>query len=196
MARLGRTWFIHTISFVVFQLLGAFAHATTIDYSVTHVTGNQWRYDYSVDNDTLLVPITDFTIFFDRNIYSNLIVNTSPVDWDALVVQPDLGIPADGFFDAIALSLPLVPAGILPGGTVSGFSVLFDFQGSGTPGRQAFDIVDQRFNAIDSGFTGKPTIVSEPEGMGLMIVGLVLIGQFIRRPSRCLNTRVNPVTIS
>lgn len=153
-------------------------NATVIDYVATQLTGNKWRYDYHVTNNTLSVPITEFTIFFHRNFYSNLSVASSPADWDALVAQPDPAIPADGFFDALAIPIPLLPVGIFPGGTAAGFAVVFDYLGANSPGRQHFDIVDERFNVVDSGFTGSP--VSSPATLALILAGIGLF-PFLKR---------------
>ena len=182
MVRLG-TWFIRTIPFVFLLALASTAQATKIDYSVTHLGGNQWRYDYNVNNNSLAVPILEFTVFFDRILYSALSVAASPVDWNSLVAQPDFSLPADGFFDSLGSSSGVVPTAIFPGGQLGGFSAQFDYLGSGTPGRQRFEIVDAAFNTIDGGFTGKSTNVPEPGGPSLALVGLALIVLFRSWPS-------------
>ena len=153
-------------------------NCTVIDYGATNISGNQWRYDYVVQNNTLAVPITDFTIFFDRSLYANLSVSASPSDWDSLVAQPDSQIPADGFFDALALSLPIRSGGILPGESVAGFSVLFEYIGATSPGRQAFDIVDAKFATIDSGFTQTRSTVDEPGTTIMILSSLVMLRLF------------------
>jgi hypothetical protein len=169
---------------IYFSFLSFFAvngHSTVIDFTVTQITGTQWRYGYSIKNDTLSVPITEFTIFFNRGLYSNLSVAASPIDWDSLVAQPDPAIPADGFFDALAIPLPLLPGGIVPGGTAAGFTVVFDYLGANSPGRQHFDIVDERFNVVDSGFTSSLTAVSAPATLALTLAGIGLFPLLRRR---------------
>ncbi|NNF15749.1 MAG: hypothetical protein HKN70_03325, partial [Gammaproteobacteria bacterium] len=122
---------LRAFSFTV--LLCAFtASATMMDFTATSLGGDTWRYDYSVTNDTLGVDIDEFTIYFDHNFYANLsTVADAPPGWDSIVIQPDPGLPDDGFYDSLALI-----AGIAPGETLSGFSVTVDYFGAGLPGAQ------------------------------------------------------------
>jgi len=146
--------------------------ATTILYYVTNIVGNTWEYTYTVKNDMLVTDIEEFTIFFDAGLTENLVATTTPANWDPLVIQPDPGLPDDGFYDALALV-----SGIAPGDMLGGFGVQFDFLGIGTPGSQAFDIVDAfTFDVLDSGTTNLasvpvPTPVPEPNLLLLMSAG-------------------------
>ncbi|MEG1329263.1 MAG: hypothetical protein RSD99_30450 [Janthinobacterium sp.] len=113
------------------------AHAASIGYTATSLGGTQWRYDYTVSNTTLAMPIEEFTVFFSVGQYANLhSVSTLP-DWDVLLVQPDPAIPASGYLDALALV-----GGIGPGGTATAFSLTFAYLGAGSPGAQPFSIID------------------------------------------------------
>ncbi len=160
-------------------ILGS-AHATAITFAAESIAGSDWRYRYTATNDSLGVSINEFTIYFDRNLYSNLAVETSPVDWDPLVVQPDLGIPSDGFFDALALA-----SGIAPGDSLSGFAVSFTYLGQGTPGAQAFDILDANFDVIDSGSTATATNGTVPEPAILLLMVTAFAALLARRnPAR------------
>ena len=157
------------------------AHATVIEYDATHISANQWRYDYSVTNDTLATPIDEITLWFDLGPFASLVSPVSPADWDGLVAQPDPALPDDGFYDALALN-----GGIDPGETLSGFSVLFDWSGAGTPSSQFFEIVDAvTFAVIDSGFTraraAPPTAIPEPAAPLLMIWALAALALCRRR---------------
>lgn len=125
------------------------ASATTVTYVPTDLGGSRWRYDYTITNDSLGTPLDEFTIFFAVGDFANLAVVEAPPGWDPLVVQPDADLPDDGFFDALALD-----AGLAPGATLAGFAVSVDYLGAGTPGAQAFDVVDPAtFATIDSGTT-------------------------------------------
>ena len=134
------------------------AHATSIGYTATALGGTQWRYDYTVSNTTLAVPIEEFTIFFSVGPYLNLLdVSTAP-GWDLLLVQPDPAIPDSGYLDALALA-----GGIAPGASAAGFSVTFDYLGTGSPGSQLFAILDPlTFVAIDTGGTQAVPLPSTP----------------------------------
>lgn len=175
----------------IMQLLGAIAfvgmvwqpaaQATIVQYTVDPISATDWRYNYTLINDSLGVNIDEFTIYFDEALYTNLVVDASPVDWDSLVVQPDNSIPANGFFDSLALI-----QGIQPGNILSGFSVTFTYLGFATPGTQVFEVVDSSFNVIDSGNTqkipvvvGPPVIgIPEPSTYVMLVTGLAILCMF------------------
>ncbi|MDO8064650.1 hypothetical protein [Janthinobacterium sp. SUN206] len=144
------------------------AHATHIGYTATALGGTQWRYDYTVSNTTLGVPIGEFTLFFSVGRYANLHkVSTAP-GWDVLLVQPDPAIPASGYLDALALA-----GGINPGATATGFSVTFDYLGAGSPGAQPFSILDPvSFIELDSGST-QPAAIALPSTPWLLLAGVL-----------------------
>ena len=151
--------------------------ATTVSYDVTNISGNTWEYSYTVNNDTLGFAIEEFTIFFDYTAYENLISTAAPSGWDPLVIQPDTGLPDDGFYDALVIS----GSGIGVGGSLGVFSVQFDYLLGGTPGSQAFDIVDPfTFDVLDSGFTQAST-VPVPAALWLFGSGILGLLGFVRR---------------
>lgn len=169
---------IFLFAVMMLGVVGA-SHATVIEYSVTNIAGNTWEYTYSVENDTLVIE--EFTIFFEVGLYENITPSATPVDWDPLAIQPDPGLPDDGFYDALALG-----SGIGQWDSLGGFSVQFDFLGLDTPGAQAFDIVDPvTFDILDFGTTvlaaQPPTQVSEPGVLSLVAGAMLLLAGFRRR---------------
>jgi len=123
-------------------------HAQTISYTATDVSGSTWDYNYTVTNNTAST-INEFTIFASLGQFSNLSIASSPSSFNSVVLQPDAGIPADGYFDALSNS-----GGLTAGATLSGFSMQFNYLGSGTPGSQLFNIVDPTtFNTLGAGYT-------------------------------------------
>jgi len=143
--------------------------ATTVSYDVANISGNTWEYSYTVSNDTLGLAIEEFTIYYDYTAYQNLISTAVPSGWDPLVIQPDTELPDDGFYDALVIS----GSGIGVGGSLGVFSVQFDYLLGGTPGSQAFDIVDpDTFDVLDSGQTAL-TAVPVPAAIWLLLSGLI-----------------------
>jgi hypothetical protein len=123
---------VKVVVFSIFAAAPGISYATSVTYDVQNLGGTTWEYTYTVANDTLGVDIEEFTIWFELGLYENLVATATPADWDPLAIDPDPGIPDDGFYDALALV-----AGITPGGSLGGFSVSFDFLGAGTPGSQS-----------------------------------------------------------
>ena len=167
---------------LVILLLPSVSQATTIEYNVSSLGGSVWQYDYMIENDTLTDPIAEFTIYFPETLYENLVVSSSPLEWDSIVVQPDTGLPADGFFDALSLS-----TGLAPGASAGLFSVTFNFLGTSSPADQFFDVYDANFNLLDSGTTSPLSPVPELNSFAMLILGLFLvIGYSFRRNTlRC-----------
>lgn len=162
---------------VMLCMFAASARATTVTYETAHLGGTQWRYDYTVSNDTLAVAIEEFTLFFSHTAYANLLGATAPAGWDPLVIAPDAAIPAAGYFDALALA-----GGIAPGAALGGFSLIVDYLGSGTPPAQAFSVVDPvSFAELDSGVTTAVSAVPMPPSAALMLAGLMLLTLRLRR---------------
>lgn len=151
------------------------ADAAIIRYDVTPDTGSSWIYDYEAENDTGSDPIAQFTIFFDRSLFSNLAVVATPAGWDdAFVAQPETGpvVFDDGFFDVLAA--PTFE--IAPGALLGGFRVRFDFLGIGAPGSQLFDIIGaDGFTPVFSGVTTPRVAVPEPGTLGLGILAVLLV---------------------
>lgn len=144
-----------------------FAVQSQISYTCTDLGLGRWQYDYSVSNISLSFPIEEFTIYFDEDIYRNLAVGTVlPTGWDVIIFQPEPILRDGGGYDALASG-----AGINIGETFGGFSVQFDWLGSGTPLSQQYEIINtDTFVAIESGMT-----VPEPSSIALLIGSIVLL---------------------
>lgn len=151
---------------------------TEIKYTSQDLGAGRWQYVYDVKNICLLVnsqpaAIKEFTIWFDYSLYRNLTITTpSPLAglWDEIVWQPEPLLCDDGAYDALVKS---PNPGISAGQTVRGFSVAFDWLGTGVPGKQYYEIVlpeTSPLEVIDSGWT-----VPDPATALLLAIGGLLL---------------------
>ncbi|MBC7622467.1 MAG: hypothetical protein H7232_03680 [Aeromicrobium sp.] len=157
----------------------ASASAAAIQASYTSLGGNAWSAAFTVTNNGDAAPISEFTVFFSEALFSNLSLGGSPSTWDSIIIQPDTGIPAAGYLDALELdsndALGL-------GASQGGFVVSFDFLGQGAPGVLPFDIVDpnNNFALVSSGRTTSvftnPGTVPEPNGLALALLAIFAAG--------------------
>jgi hypothetical protein len=145
------------------------AQAALVEYSLTALGGDVWRYDYSLSNIGPAVNFDEFTVYFDVPGVTGITALATPSGWSSLVVQPDPLLPDAGYFDVLNLSGP-VPAGSV----ISGFSVSFSYLAGLTPGAQRFDLVlSEPFQTVASGVTSAaPSAVPLPIPAALLLFGL------------------------
>lgn len=173
-------------------LLANPAKAIIIDYDLTSLGGDSYRYDYTVTNDGSLgagVALEWFAILFDPALYdesSLSIVTPDPPasDWDELILGS--GLLVDAAYDVLALA-----GGVAPGDLVSGFAVEFTWIGAGTPGAQVFEIYDRQTLAVlETGLTAVP----EPSTLALLLLSLPAIAVAAKRRRRAVaSNTIDPV---
>jgi hypothetical protein len=150
------------------------AAATQIPYTLTNLGAGDYKYDYTVFNNTLGVPLEDFVVYFPNITspnYSDYSLTSSiqPGGWTGGLTSPsapNLG----GYYEAYNYTTPI---GV--GGSLSGFGVTFHYTGIGPLGSQYFEIYDSSFNLLDSGNT-QPAAVPEPCTMILLGSGIAGLG--------------------
>lgn len=143
-------------------------HAATITYVATQVSGDTWRYDYTVINGPSAPSVKLLDILFDPVKYDEatfLVQSTAAITaaWDEQFLASGLGVPAA--YDALANG-----TGIAAGASAGGFAVQFRWKGTGTPGPQPFEIYDANTFALLG--TGTTTPVPLPGALGFLAAGL------------------------
>ena len=144
---------------------------TATDLADTTPGQDLWEYSYRVSGVTFTAN-QGFTIFFDRTLFSQLQNPPSFVnaDFDLLVVQPDLALMSNGFYDALALRN--APSLADP------FKERFVWLGPGTPGSQPFTVYNTDFSTISQGQTiGVP----EPSSLALLFAAANLLARRARK---------------
>ena len=166
------------VAILALALLGALpARAAQVYYTVENLGGNRWLYAYQLDVFRYSTGY-GFSVFFDPERYAAL-STAAPApgpDWTALVVQPDLGLGADGFYDAEALYDDSTRLAV--------FRVSFDWLGAGSPGDQPFEVREPSpsFAVVESGTTiaPEPTALAQHALIAVSVAALAARGR-----SRC-----------
>jgi hypothetical protein len=159
--------YLRACLFLLFSLASA-AQATTISYSLNALGGNRYSYDYIL-TATAAEPLEAFNIYFPFHEYANLAPGNLPVGWLAMLTQPDPALYVDGIFSAESIN-GQIPTGV----PTAGFSIEFDWIGSGLPGRQGYNFTDARTGG--NVWIGGTVQVPEPGTLGLSLLMLGLIG--------------------
>jgi hypothetical protein len=150
---------------------------------------DRWQYEYVV-SDYMFEVDQGFSIYFDPALYANL---QDPLevnaDWDVIAVQPDPALPADGFFDALALS---------PGASLSDpFAIAFVWLGSPgtTPGPQPLTVnqfsASGELSILETGRTTRNGVPAPP-ALPLLAIGGAALALRHRR-QRSLQEAARPV---
>ncbi len=155
--------------------------AAQISGQYNPLSGNAWQLSLTVSNDGSLSSIPGFSVYFDSTLFSNLASPLAPATWDPLLLQPIPGI-ADGLFDAYVYD---DADALTPGQSIGGFSLTFDYLGSGAPGALPFEIyeIDLAGNFVLLG-DGTVTIQAVPEPASLWLTALGLAALPLVRKSR------------
>ncbi len=180
---------------IVFGLLACFffgssaAHAVTIIYDIEQDESGDWRYVYTVKNDSG-IEFDGLTIYFDPETTANVAIADSPEDWDGLVLLFDDELPAVAGADWLNFG-PVLALG----DTVGGFMASFTWTGPGTPPAQFFELhqffelytlsfgpgCDEFLGCFDIVFEG--VTVPEPGSLVLLATILLLLLYARRRRS-------------
>ena len=162
-----RSFLLLIVLSLVFLSFAAPARAdgVTVQYTTVNLGSGTWQYDYTVQGSFL--ANWGVAIYFPTPDYgggSIADLGTGGSDWSTFAFQADPTIPALGEYDIVALvDNPLLS---------SVFDVTFLWNGTGTPGTQAFNLYDFTSGAdlLASGnTTAAPTVTPEPSSLTLML---------------------------
>lgn len=109
------------------------------------------------------------TIYFPSSDYSLITNAVAPIGWDLLVIQPDAGLPADGFLDLLHIAGPLIGAF---GPTT--FSDDFNYLGANTPGAQRFELYGASPFAVVLSSQTQSVNIPEPSTLALIALAFLL----------------------
>jgi hypothetical protein len=149
-----------------------------VSFTSTHLSGSEWRYDYTVSGS--YAAQDDLAIYFPYSSDSVLTdLETGGSGWTTFVFQPDTSLPADGEFDLVA--------NVDDPGLGSVFSVDFSYSGTGSPGTQDFTLFDPSFNVLASGNTqAEFATTPEPASIILLATGAIALWTMERKRTKAL----------
>jgi len=139
---------------------------TTVDLSDPFPGEDLWQYAYTVSGFTFNVD-QGFSVYFDPNLYSDLVAGSAPPDWDILTIQPDPVLGDDGSYGALAT--------VNLASLANPFVVTFQWLGGASgPGSQPFTIDEfdesGAYTELDSGVTRRA--IPEPATLLLLAPAL------------------------
>lgn len=172
------------VFFLALQSVPSYSHAAKITYDLASLGGDDFRYEYTVENDGSLgagVAVELIDIDFDTGLYQEAslsIVTPAALssEWDEIILGSGPSVPA--VYDLFALA-----GGIADSESTGGFAVEFTWLGGAEgPGNQTFQIFDPITFALLE--TGTTTVVPVPGALILLFSGLLGLGAFLRIPQR------------
>ena len=150
------------------------AGAAAIDYTAEHLSDNRWQYNYSITNGLETTNIGGFIVYFEYDLYMDLELKFSgdtvqgnrldgwQGDGEIYVYMPQsfMGINENG---ELVVTMG-TDAWLMPGDTLGGFSVSFEWLGSGDPGSQLFKIFDDSFMCLPDDLHTQEYVSSQTRG--------------------------------
>jgi hypothetical protein len=138
-----------------------------------------YEYRYQIDNVGLNAGISWFSVDFDPALYdvASLRVMASAAGWDAQILQPGFGLPAQ-------LDLYTFDDSVAQGKGMAGFAIQFLWLGSGLPGEQHFTVWDpDTFDVRYQGASARVVVqgLPEPAALGLSLLALGVAAAACRR---------------
>ena len=157
------------------------AHAALITTEFSELTGNQG----TVDVQLILATgekAEGFSLQFSEELFSDLSIIFSPLQWESLVFQPD-NLLGSGLFDNFN------SAGLISGSARIAFTYIGGalIDSSALPALN-YELYNANFQVISSG-TSTPAITSVPESSSFVLILLGLFALALHRRSRIARNR-------
>lgn len=145
------------------------ANAAQITTDFSELLGNQGSVDIhlSLANGEVM---NGLSVYFSEALFADLAIESSPLEWDSIVLQPDALLGA-GLFDSYNID-----------GLISGFARISFSWISNLPFDSALQTLDFEFYNADFEFieagVSTPVVASVPESSTLMLlmIGLLMLG--------------------
>jgi hypothetical protein len=144
------------------------AFSADVVSGVWELGGGRWEVSYEIFN-TGTEAIEELTFWFDYSDYDNFEITTiDPLGWSEIIIAADPLTGSGAGYDILNSLSPLAA-----GGTISGFSVAFDYSGASAAPlmEQAFEIIDPE--TFETQYSG--TTVPEPLTLSLLAAGAAML---------------------
>ena len=122
---------MRTLCLVLLGIASSVGSAATVNFDITSLGGNEYRYSYSFTGFTL-AENEEIDIRFNPALFGTLSNGVAPPDFDLLVLQPNN--PPGAFGDYSLLALVDDPS------MDGSFTIDVVYLGAGTPGAQPYSI--------------------------------------------------------
>ncbi|KFB74198.1 MAG: hypothetical protein AW09_000519 [Candidatus Accumulibacter phosphatis] len=164
--RMFRQGFLWSLLAWTGLLLGGPVQAVTLEYAASDLLDlagqDRWSYQYQLSGR--FGAFASVNLLYPADRYADLAFSAppDPAVWSSLITAPDPRFPADGLLGLTALvaTRPLK----LP------FTLEFTWLGTGSPGTQDFEILDDGFNVIERGSSTPLAAPGLPEPGSLLLV--------------------------
>jgi hypothetical protein len=166
---------MRTLCLLLLGIASGGASAATVDFEVTSLGGNEYRYSYSFTGFAL-TENEEIDIRFNPALFGALSNGAAPPDFDLLVLQPNNPPGAFGDYSLLAL---------IDNPSMDGsFTIDVVYLGAGTPGAQPYsinqyDATGTLTSTTPGGVTVDASAVPEPATF-VLVGGAVLAVSLIR----------------
>lgn len=158
-----------SVFFTFLFCINTTANAALITTEFSELLGDQGTVDINLSLSAGEV-MNGLSVYFSQDLFTDLVIETSPVEWDSIVIQSDV-LLGDGYFDSFNIDA-----------LTSGFARISFTWLSALPFESAlqtlgYEFYNADFDIIEAGVS-TPVVASVPESSTLMLlmIGLLALG--------------------